>query len=387
MSSAPTPAPDPRAPARLALVLGGGGARASYQVGFLRGIARMFPNANFPILTGVSAGAINAAHLASCTEPFPESVERLVTLWRSLSMEQVFRTDLANVGSHMMRWALRLVGGGTVFSPKTHGMVNIDPLRETLRGAFNAPDGRLNGIDENIAAGRLAALGITTTNYSIGQAITWTQGREVAGWKRPGRRSMPAALTVDHIVASCSLPLFFPAIQIGNHWHGDGGVQMIGPLSPAIYLGADRIMAISNRHVPDSGETGDETFGYPSPASVIGLLLRAIFLDMFDYDALVIERVNEMLRHLPAGAAPGLRPVDLLMLRPSVNLAQLANEFEANLPRGFRFALRGLGTGKNSRADLLATLLFQSDYISRLIEIGERDALARHDEIGAFLGP
>jgi NTE family protein len=350
-------------------------------------MARTHPHAEFPILTGVSAGAINAAHLASCTEPFPESVERLVALWRTLTLEQVFRTDLVNVGSHMLRWALRLIGGGSTFSPKTHGMVNIDPLRETLRRAFNAPDGRLSGIEENIAAGRLAAIGITTTDYSIGQAITWTQGREVAGWSRPGRRSQPTALTVDHIVASCALPLFFPAIKIGSHWHGDGGVQMIAPLSPAVYLGAGRIIAMSNRHVPDRAESADEAFGYPSPANVIGLLLRAIFLDMFDYDAVVIQRVNELLRCAPPGRVPGLRPVELLLLRPSVNLAQLANEFEPDLPRGFRFALRGLGTRHNSRADLLATLLFEPNYIGRLIEIGERDALARRDEIGAFIAP
>lgn len=372
---------------KLALVLGGGGARAAYQVGFLRGFAQSFPTTELPILTGVSAGAINAAHLAACPEQFPASVERLVSLWRGLTLEQVFRTDLLNLTSHMVRWGLRLVSGGTAFAPKTHGMVNIDPLRASLRRAFGAPDGRLVGIEQNIAAGRLAAIGITTTDYTSGQAVTWTQGRDVAQWTRAGRRSQPTTLTVDHIVGSCSLPLFFPAIQIGDHWHGDGGVQMVAPLSPALYLGADRIMAISNRHVPTAGEPVDDVLEYPSPARVIGTLLRAIFLDMFDYDAAVLQRVNELLRREPAAAAPGLRPVDLLLVRPSVDLARMANEFEAELPRGFRFALRGLGTRHTSRADLLATLLFHPSYINRLIEIGERDALARRDELAAFVAP
>ena len=372
---------------KLALVLGGGGARGAYQAGFLRGIAREFPDVEFPILTGVSAGGINAAHLATCVESFPEAAERLAAMWQTLTVDQVLRSDPLNLGSHMVRWALRLVSGGSTLAPTTHGMVNSDPLRDFLRRAFHAPDGRLQGIEENLRRGRLAAVGITTTDYTSGQAVTWIQGRDFHPWDRPGRRSQPATLTVDHILASASLPVFFPAIKIGPHWHGDGGVQLVAPLSPALYLGAGRILAISNRHVPAADEAGDEVdAAYPPPARIVGLMLRAIFLDMLDYDARVLERINDLVRDHPRAAQTDLRPVGFLLVRPSQDLSQVANAFEGELPFALRFALRGLGTNQHKRAELLATLLFQPAYIRRLLEIGEADARARRVELAALFG-
>jgi NTE family protein len=375
-------------PAKLALVLAGGGARAAYQVGFLRSLARAFPDLRFPILTGVSAGAINAAFLANSTEDFPRAVERLTELWTSLTVDQVFRTNFSALGANMLRWIARLTTGGVRLTPATRGLVDTAPLRHFLHDAFGADGGPLTGIDANIRRGRLFAVGITTTSYATGQSNTWVQGDGLSMWERPGRRSRPAILTVEHVIASCALPLFFPAAQLENTWHGDGGLGMTAPLSPALHLGADRMIAISTRYARNQTEADEPTtLGYPPPATVLGVLLDTVFLDTLDYDAMNIRRINQLLREHPGiGNARGLRPVELLLQRPSQNLESLAHEFEADLPRSFRFATRGLGTRQTSRADLLATLLFEPGYIKRMIEIGERDGDLRREEIARFLG-
>lgn len=373
-------------PGKLALVLAGGGARAAYQVGFLRGVAKHFPALEFPVLTGVSAGAINAAHLANSRDPLPESVRQLSALWEGLTIDQVFRTDLPALALTMVRWAVRLVSGGVNLSPPAHGLVDTSPLRRFLEKALAVRDGKLAGVQDNIRLGRLAAFGLTTTNYTNGESNTWIQGAGLSGWNGPGRRSIPAEIGVDHIMASCSLPLFFPAARIGGDWHGDGGVRLTAPLSPALHLGARRIIAISTQYVGyRDGALNQTPQDYPSPATILGIIFDAVFLDMLDYDALNIRRINSLLESHPHVADTGFHPVKLLLVRPSLDLGAIANEFEADLPRPFRFVTRGLGTRETRRADMLATLMFQPGYIRRMIAIGEEDADRRHDELAAFL--
>ncbi len=374
----------------LALVFGGGGARAAYQAGFLRSVARSFPDLHAPVLTGVSAGAINVAHLANHPEALPRAAEHLVELWRSVTIDQIFRTDAFALGSAMLRWALRLVSGGGGLSTPARGLVDSAPLRKFLRRSLGAEDGVLRGVGANLRSGRLRAVSVSTTDYGTGQSVSWVQTSTGAeAWRRPGRRSTPTILTVEHVMASCALPLFFPAVQIGGEWHGDGGVQLTAPLSPALHLGAERIIALSTRYAPTQRESDrPTTSGYPPPATILGVLLDSIFLDMLDHDACIMQRINQLIDHLPPAelAAIGFHPVDLLLIRPSVDLGMIANEFEAELPLPFRFATRGLGTRETRRADLLATLLFQPGYVNRMIEIGERDGEARRDQIAAFLG-
>lgn len=374
-------------PGKLALVLAGGGARAAYQVGFLRSVAKHFPELGFPILTGVSAGAINAAHLANSRDPLPESVRQLTALWEKLTIDQVFRTDLPALAFTMARWAVRLVSGGVNLSPPARGLVDTQPLRQFLETALASTNGDpLQGIIDNLRSGRLAAVGLTTTNYTTGESNTWIQGKEVSIWQRPGRRSYDAQLSVDHIMASSALPLFFPATRIGHDWHGDGGLRLTAPLSPALHLGARRMIAISTQFPGHrAGAMSQTPHDYPSPATIIGLLLDSVFLDMLDYDALSTERVNALLAAHPHAHDIGLHPVKLLLIRPSQDLSVIANEFEADLPRTFRFVTRGLGTRETRRADMLATLMFQPGYIRRMIAIGEADADHRRDEIDAFL--
>jgi len=385
MGSAPPLAHDGIA-GGLALVLSGGGARAAYQVGFLRHVARHFPELKIDILTGVSAGAINAAFLASHETPFAQRIADLVDAWHALSIDRVFDVDARAMTTSALRWGLRLFSGGgqPTFAPK--GLVDTAPLARLLETLMGGVDGNLLGITRNLEAGRLRSIAITGASYSTGQSVTWVQGAQMLPWDRPNRRSVRCNLRVQHVMASSALPLFFPAVQVDGRWYGDGGIRMAAPLSPAIHLGADRIIAVSTRYQRTRQEEDDPyVSGYPPPAQVLGVLLNAIFLDVVDQDAVRVERTNELVSRLPEAERAGMRPIRLLTLRPSRDLGRLASEYEPQLPKSFRFFTRGLGTRETRSNDVLSLLMFQPDYLARLIELGAADAEERSDQIAAFL--
>ena len=370
----------------LALVMGGGGARGAYQVGLLRHLARRHPNLRLPILTGVSAGAVNVAHLAQHTGTFEAAVTSLERLWRSLSPDQVFRVDPPTLISNFFHWGVRLVSGGSVTETQTRGLVDTDPLRTFLTRALAPHDGALTGIDQNIARGSLRAVALSTTDYGTGQSIVWMQGRNIEEWERPKRRSVATRLTVEHVMGSAALPFFFPAVKIEDSWHGDGGIRLTAPLSPALHLGAHTILAISTRYDRSQAEANRPLIrGYPPPAQVLSILYNAIFLDLIDQDVLRLERMNFVLRKLPPEHRSGMRVVNILVLRPSRDLGKLSREYEPLLPGFFRFMTRGLGTRETASPDILSLLMFQENYLGRLIELGEEDAEARAEEIDAFL--
>ncbi len=373
----------------LALVLTGGGARAAYQVGFLRVLARELPGVVPDILTVVSAGGINAAFLAARPEPFAQKVEDLAQMWENLQIEQVFRVNVGDLGSRVFRWGGRLVAGGRTPLRPSRSFVDTDPLRDTLNRALGAEDGALTGIARSLQAGWLQSIALTASSYTTGQSITWVQAGESCSmpmWARPQRRSAHCALHVDHVMASAALPFLFPAIEIDGAWYGDGGIRLTAPLSPAVHLGARRIVAVSTRYAR-SAEEADRPMlaGYPPPAQVAGILFNAIFLDLLDTDALHMHQINELVSRLPEEQRAGLRHIELMVLRPSQDLGRLANEFEVHLPRAFRFLTRGLGTRETRSNDMLSLVMFQSDYVRRLIAIGEADAAARLDQIRQFL--
>jgi NTE family protein len=376
-----------RPPDDLALVLPGGGARAAYQVGVLRHLARRYPDLAVPVLTGVSAGAINAAYLASRPESFPEKVEGLAELWGNLRIEDVFRVDAWSLLGHVVRWAFQLgFLGGVRGAPRVHGFLDTKPLEGTLARVLRPEFGKLVGIQENVRRERLRAVGLVTTDYSTGQTITWCEGKKIEAWERPMRRAIVTTLSTRHVMASAALPMFFPAIPIGNDYYGDGGVRLHAPLAPAIHLGASRILAISNHYRPTQAD-GDRRFvdGYPPPAQVIGVLMNAIFLDLLDQDALELQRINRLIGRIPEHERDNLRPVELLVIRPSRDLGALAGEYEVTLPRLFRFLTRRLGTKETRSSDLVSLLLFEPAYLRRLIELGEEDAEARAGAIERFL--
>lgn len=370
----------------LALVLTGGGARAAYQVGVLRGLAAHFPELRLPIVTGVSAGAVNAAHLAQHHGTFAQSADELVGLWSELMPERVFRTDIRSLAGSVARGGIGLVSGGAGGGSTLRGLVDSAPLREFLEEALAPVGGEITGIDYNLHRGTLNAVALSTTLYGTGQSVVWVQGRKIETWERPQRRSVHARLTVEHVMASAALPLFFPAVRIGDEWYGDGGIRMAAPLSPALHLGAHKILAVSTRY-PRSRAEADRptTIGYPPPAQILGVLYNAIFLDLVDQDVLRFERMNRVLERLPPAERDGMRVVELLVMRPSRDLGQLAGEYEPSLPGALRFLTRGLGTRRTRSPDLLSMIMFQGDYLRRLIGIGEADVESRIDEIGAFL--
>ena len=370
----------------LALVLGGGGAHAAYQVGFLRCVADCFPNLRIPILTGISAGSINAAFIANHQGTFREAINALSDFWRNLTVEQVYDVKGWSLAKSLLRWAIHLLLGGFPTTAGPKAFVDTSPLRKLLQSGFTSANGRFAGIHENIRREKLKALAITATNYTTGQAVTWVQGQNIAIWERPDRHSVMTDITVEQIMASTALPIFFPAVRIGDSWFGDGGIRQYAPLAPALHLGAGRIMAVSTRHRQSLPEAGSAVHHrYPSIAQIMDVLMNAIFVDMLDQDLLGLDRVNKLLDNQSLKVASNLRLVRAFTLRPSINLGQMAGTFEPNLPRPFRFLTRRLGTQRTESFDWLSMIMFDTRYVQKLIEIGEKDANARKKEIAAFL--
>jgi NTE family protein len=376
-------------------MLSGGGARAAYQVGFLRHLASRHPDLAPGILTGVSAGGIIASYLAAQPGRFADKVAALSTTWSTLGIDDVFKVDTRHLTARVGRWALRLLSGGAPGAPTARSLVDTAPLRSLLVRMLQAnPDGVLPGIARSIDEGRLNSIALTASSYTTGQSVTWVQGRgawKVLTWEGPQRESVGGPICVDHVMASAALPFFFPAIEIAGAWYGDGGIRLTAPLSPAIHLGARKIMAVSTRYARSRAEARVPAVnGYPPPAQVAGVLLNAVFLDLLDADALRVQQLNELVDRLPPERLPpeardSLRHIDLLVLRPSRDLGRMANEFEAALPNPFRFLIRGLGSRETRSNDLLSLVMFQGDYIARLIELGEADARERAEDIDRFL--
>jgi NTE family protein len=363
-------------------VLSGGGARGAYQAGVLRGIGRLLPELRVPILVGVSAGGINTVFLAAQPGPLGEASAALERVWRGLETANVFRVDTPSLARHFTRWVSRLSTGGSAVAPAVRGLVDASPLHKLIEDSIATVDGEIVGIGHNLERGLLHAVALTTLNYSTGQTVTWVQGADIVPWTRPRHRSFPCRLTVDHVMASAALPLFFPAVRLGDSWHGDGGVRLDAPLGGALRLGATRILAISPRYELSEAEADrPKISGYPPPAQILSHLMNAIFLDILDRDARTLEVFNRLLRRLPADQRDGLRPVDLLVLRPSQDIGQLAARYEPRLPAAFRYLTRSLGTRETTSPDMLSMLMFQRDYVEQLLEIGERDAEARSDDI------
>jgi NTE family protein len=381
------PSPEPLA-ARgdLAIMLTGGGARAAYQVGLLRGLARHFPDLEFPIVTGVSAGAINAVYLAAMHGNLAHRVDELYDLWRTLECHHVFTANYSSLIPFQ-----RLFGAvlPRKYAKFPRGIFNAGPLAELLRRVLNTPyrGMPIEGIRHNLAEGSLKAAALITLDYSTGQSVRWVQGRPTDIYEGPNRRVEQTELTVEHVLASAALPFVFPAVQIGKGWYGDGGIRLSAPLSSAVHLGARRIIAMSTgyQRTPAEASTPVVT-GYPPAAQIIGQLVNAVFLDVIDEDVVRMERLNEMIRKLDAPQRNGFKPIELLVLRPSQDLGKLAAKYEHNLPPSAKLFTRAMGARETESPDVLSMLMFEPNYTRMLMEIGEGDVESRLDELRVFLG-
>ena len=263
-------------------------------------------------------------------------------------------------------------------------MVDTTPLRHYLCRALHTSDGTLPGITRNLASGQLKGVALTANSYATGDTVSFFDGQTIDQWERPNRRSLETSLNVDHIMASSSLPLFFPPIKINDEWYGDGGIRLFAPLGPAVHMGASHVMVIST-HFQETVQSSASQNEPPSPATVLAEMYNSMFLDQLDHDVRQMERTNRLLPHVESKHRHGLRKVDLLVIRPSQDLGALAFDLKNRLPPTLRYLLNRFGGSQSGSDDFLSTLMFHPDYVRRLIEIGESDADAQADQIDEFL--
>jgi NTE family protein len=331
----------------------------------------------------VSAGAINSVYLSAHQGTLGQAAADLRTEWGRLTPDRVFAIRPIHIGRAVARWFFNMLLARQRPHSSLEGLMDMSPLRGFLAACMD-----VSGIQRNIDAGRLRAGAVSTTCYSTGQTVTFVQGAsDLPLWERHMRVAVRTQITAQHLSASAAIPIIFPAIKIGQAYYGDGSVRLTAPLAPAIHLGAQKILAVAMRAMPPSPgcDTGSES--YPVAAEVFGLLLHSIFLDSLDADAERLERMNALLDALPPGTTPpgGMRRIDLMLLRPSRDLGQMARGHTLDLPRMVQFVVASMGGGQARSPDLLSYLMFEPGYTGALIELGYDDTVQRMDEIEAFL--
>ncbi|WP_460528945.1 patatin-like phospholipase family protein [Chitinimonas naiadis] len=379
--------PDTQAP-MIGLIMSGGGARAAYQVGVLRAIAKMLPHDApnpFQIISGTSAGGINAASLASGSMHFRRAVCKLEFVWKNLSVDQVYRTDCGTILKYFFHWIGSLFTGGFgKLNPRS--FLDNEPLAGLLSRLID-----FAGIQNAIDNGSLRALSITASGYNSGQSVSFFQAADdIKGWNRVQRLGARAKIEIRHLLASAAIPFVFPAVQINREWFGDGSVRQVAPISPALHLGADKVLVIG---VSPTREAPTERLyapNYPTLAQVAGHLMNSIFIDGMEVDLERINRVNRTLSFVPDAVKERkdvqLREVEMLIISPSKPLEMIASRHTSHFPWTMRFVLRGLGALKRQGSVMTSYLLFHKRYARDLIELGYSDAMRRREDILKFLG-
>jgi len=364
------------------LVLTGGGSRSAYQVGVLLALAEMLPRARnpFQVIVGTSAGAVAASVLAAEAHHWRRAVAGLERVWANFQSSQVFHVD----ARHMLRagahWVLALISGGLVLAPPKSVLDNT-PLRELLSVHVDC-----SGIRRSIERGHVRAFALCASSYSSGQTVAFFDGIDsIRDWSRVQRIGVRTQLTLDHLMASAAIPLLFPPIRIGDEYYGDGAMRQIHPLSPAIHLGADRLLIIGVRARRAAGVQVNRLPPLmPTPGEIFGYMLDTLFTDQIYGDLEQLERFNELV-HAATLAARVPRPIETLMLAPSVDPRELAARHAGEMPRGLRALLRVIG-GRDVSGDQLASYLtFEAGYTRALIELGYRDAMEARTALMAFM--
>ena len=362
-----------------AIVLSGGGARGAYQAGALRALYEICHERNhfllFKNLVGVSAGAINAAYLASEAGNLDRATRNMCHMWRNLTTADVFDTDYVTVG----RTALRLVRGVTLggFSSKLRpnkvGLLNVEPLRDLLEEQIH-----FEAIPENIKRGDLNSLCITATDYSTSMGVTFYMGApHVSEWKRVGRIGVREDININHVMGSAAIPVFFPPWKIGKRHYGDGCLRNTAPLSPARKMGANKVLVIGVRKIKNE-TLDDSNIIKPTLGRVLSVVINAIFMDAIEVDIERVRIINESLRLSHKGA--GMRTIDITHVHPSLVPSELAETRSESLPPVLRFLLSGLGTPKES-AEILSYLAFDPLYLNALVDLGYHDLMKQKENL------
>ncbi|HFD79997.1 MAG TPA: patatin-like phospholipase family protein [Gammaproteobacteria bacterium] len=370
------------------LILPGGGARNAYQAGVLKAIAELLGNDSpnpFPVICGTSSGAINAAVLASNAAQFTEGVSRLTGIWENFHCGKVFQADSWTAVKSGLRWTTAFATA-RLGSSGPHSLLDNRPQRLLIESHI-----RLARIQHAIDRGALRALAVTASSYSSGRSICYYQGiPDLAPWERTRRLGRPQEIGIDHLMASSAIPVVFPAVWLNNEYHGDGSMRESAPLSPAIHLGANRLLIIGVRNpqldaVPANGAAPP----YPSIGQISGYMLDTLFMDSLDADIERLQRINHLLAEAGKDSLSYqdsvLRPIDFLMICPSRDVREIAERHAGDFPRTVRYLLRGLGALSREGRPLVSYLLFESAFCRELIELGYRDGLAAGAEIAEFL--
>jgi NTE family protein len=380
------------------LILTGGGARAAYQVGVLQAISAILWEAGWPparnpfeIICGTSAGAINATALACRADNFGEGVQKLLDVWQHIEVEQVYRADSLGVIRSGARW-LSLLSFGWLLrkwrAAPPASLLDNTPLVGLLHRMLDLP--RLDAV---LSEGLLHALAVTASSYTAGNHLTFYQtAADIAPWIRMQRVALQDQIGVEHLLASSAIPFIFPAtpLYMGGHreYCGDGSMRQLAPISPAIHLGASKVLVVGAGRLTEPARSAAEKSAarYPSLAQIAGHAMSSIFLDSLAVDIERLERVNKTLSMLPPELLEKtpLKPVQLLVIAPSERLDDIASRHIASLPAPIRTMLSGIGATETRGAALASYLLFESTYTCELIRLGQRDTQARKDDVLAF---
>lgn len=374
------------APRRVGLILSGGGARAAYQVGVLMAIAEIAPRdikCPFDIICGTSAGAINATSLAAQAVHFRTGVRGLERIWGNLTAESVYRTDWSSFVGLIFRWLLASVRLGE--SHLAYSLLDNAPLGQLLEQVIN-----FKKVQRQLDAGNLYALSITAAGYSSGESVSFYQAAaDIPAWRRSRRIGVPTEIRREHLLASSALPILFPAQKINREYFGDGAIRQLAPLSPALHLGARKILVIGVSGNAAGGPRRLPGDVYPSAAQIVGHVLNSAFVDAFEADVERLERINRTVRMVPdevkGSAQMELREVELLKISPSQALDEIAARHAHELPRNLRALLSGSGALKRGGGTAVSYLLFEPGFCRELMALGYSDAMARRAEIAQFL--
>ncbi len=372
---------------RTALVVSGGGARAAYEVGVLKAVKDLMPrhgHSPFSIYCGISGGAINAVGLAAATDDFRAGVEGLESFWSGLHAGDVYRADPWGVVMSGGRWLMALTAGW-LFGTGPRALLDNAPLRRLLSAQLDFS--RLEGAITNQS---LRALSLSCSGYASGQCVSFFQGRaDLEPWHRPQRAGAHVALGVEHVMASMAVPFLFPAERLHREYFGDGAMRELAPLSPAVRLGADRMLVIGTGRMADLASERWRSTGRPTLADTAGQVLAGIFVDRVSADIERMQQVNRLVARISPEVREreGLpwRPVELMVIQPSERLDAVAANMAEELPWAVRLLLRGMGVRKGAGGAFVSYLLFEAAYTRRLIELGYRDAMARRGELSVFL--
>ncbi len=364
------------------LVLTGGGARSAYQVGVLLALAEFLPRSRnpFQVIVGTSAGAVAASVLAAEAHQWRRAVAGLERVWANFRSGQVFHVDTPHMLRAGAHWVLSLVSGGLVLSPP-RSMLDNSPLRELLGVHVDCA-----GIRRSIARGHLRAFALCSTSYNGGHSVAFYDGVDsLRDWSRVQRMGRRTDFSLDHLMASAAIPLLFPPIKLGDDYFGDGAMRQLHPLSPAIHLGADRLLIVGVRARRAAGvNVSRANVLMPSPGEIFGYMLDTLFTDQIYGDLEQLERINELVRSAPQ-AAHGERSIETLMLAPSVDPREIAARHISAMPGGLRSLLRVIAGREGSSSQLASYLMFEAPYTRALIELGYRDAMQARVALTAFM--